>query len=120
MNYYQHHIGDFEETVPIHKLPMVYIVSTPNFQFIKIGKSTSFKQRLGNIQSGCPFDLSLWLSIRTPKPSEIECCLHERLSHCLVRGEWFSPTDSDLDSVMEFCANTNKNVKEMRHALLQA
>lgn len=97
---------------------MVYVLITPNFEYIKIGKSTSFKQRLSNIQSGCPFELDLWLSIRTPKADEIESLLHKRLRHINLRGEWFKPQTSHLDELSEFFRSTNANVKEVAHALL--
>lgn len=120
MNYYPHHIGDFDKSTPVSKLPMVYVISTPNFEFIKVGKTASFKSRLSNIQSGCPFPLRLWCAIRTPRAAQIEIELHKRLAHCVSRGEWFAPSATDLDEVLEFCSLTNQNVKEARHALLQA
>lgn len=118
MNYYEHSPNDFSKGVRIRKLPMVYVVAAPDFEYIKIGKSASFKQRLINIQSGCPLDLSLWLSIRTPRPAKIETILHDRMAHCRLRGEWFSPTPSDLDALIDFFDRTNANVKEVVNALL--
>lgn len=119
MHHYPHHIGDFDKAVRTCKLPMVYVLSTPDFGYLKIGKSASFKQRLGNIQSGCPFDLSLWLSIKTPTPTTIERHLHHLLRHIHVRGEWFSPKAKDLDYLISFFQATNSHVKEVRSALLQ-
>ena len=120
MKHYPHHIGDFDKATRIRELPMVYIITTNNFEFIKVGKSTNFKSRLSNIQSGCPLELSLWCAIRTPIPGEVEKALHAMLSHCGTRGEWFAPEGDDLDAVMEFCTSTNENVKGVRNALLQA
>ena len=119
MNYYEHHIGDFDVAIKTHELPMVYVLTTPNFQYLKIGKSRDFKQRLVNIQSGCPFDLDLWLAIRTPKPSKVECRLHALMKHAHVRGEWFSPKPRDLDYLLDFFQDTNLHIKGVRRALLQ-
>lgn len=120
MKHYPHHIGDFNNATRISKLPMVYVLTTPRFEFIKVGRSSAFKTRLSNIQAGCPFDLRLWCSIRTPRALEIEAFLHQNLSHCHVRGEWFKPSAADLDGLIEFCSLTNANVKEAVSALLQA
>lgn len=120
MKHYPHHIGDFDKATRIRDLPMVYIITTNDFEFIKVGKSSNFKSRLSNIQSGCPHELSLWCCIRTPRPGEIEAAIHESLAHCKTRGEWFAPSASDLDLLIEFCDLTNRNVKEVRSALLQA
>lgn len=120
MKHYPHHVEDFEVATRISDLPMVYIITTHDFGFIKVGKSTNFKSRLSNIQSGCPYELSLWCSIRTPKADQVEAFLHERLEHCRARGEWFSPSPEDLDDLIDFCAFTNREVKKVHRALLQA
>ncbi len=120
VNYYPHHIGDFDKVTRICELPMVYVITTQRFEFIKVGKSTNFKLRLSNIQSGCPLELSLWCAIRTPKPEKVGKALHTLLAHCGTRGEWFAPDGPDLDAVVDFCTATNANVREVRNALLQA
>lgn len=118
MNYYSHHIGDFDSTVKRHTMPAVYVLSTPNFEFIKIGVSTALKQRLTNIQTACPFEIELWLTIRSPKHKEIEAHLHERMQHCKTKGEWFAPDSDDLDDLLDFFVRTNQHVREIVYALL--
>lgn len=118
MDYYQHQISDFTKDIKIRKLPMVYVLSTPDFEFIKVGKTNSPKERFTNIQSGCPFKLILWLAIRTPKEKELEKVIHHRLAHCRVRGEWFAPDTTDLDDLLSFFKLTNANVREVSNALL--
>lgn len=118
MNFYPHRTEDFSVGTRVVTLPMVYILATSGFEHIKIGKTISPKQRFINIQSGCPFSLSLWASIRTPSADAIEKVLHEKLSHCRTRGEWFRPSGGDLDYLMAFFAATNANVREISHALL--
>ncbi len=120
MKHYPHDPDDFDVSVKTHKLPMVYVLITPGFQYIKIGQSCDFKQRLGNIQSGCPFDLRLWMCIRTPKPGEVENYLHTAMKHVHVRGEWFSPKTNDLDYLVNFFHTTNRHIEAVRSALLQA
>lgn len=118
MEYFPHEFDDFVEKKPISKLPMVYVITTNQFEYIKIGRTKHFKQRMSNLQSGCPFVLALWLSIRTTKDVEIEKYLHNALRHIHLRGEWFEPKVEDLDFLQTFFDLTNKNVKEVAHALL--
>ncbi|SAI62920.1 T5orf172 domain [Bordetella trematum] len=118
MNYYPHQATDFTPGVKVSRLPVVYVLSTADMAFIKIGRTVSIKQRLINIQSGCPFDLSLWLTIRTPKPAEVERAAQCLLAHCCTRGEWFEPEGKDLDLISAFFQATNLNVREAARALL--
>lgn len=118
MNYYPHAQEDFAPGAKISRLPVVYALVTADMAFIKIGKTVAIKQRLINIQSGCPFELSLWLTIRTPKAAEVERAALDLLAHCRTRGEWFSPTGQDLDLISAFFRATNLNVKEAARALL--
>lgn len=118
MNFYPHHIGDFNNATKISQLPMVYVLATQGLEHIKIGKTKSPKQRFINIQSGCPFNLSLWMAIRTPAADEIEKALHQKMKHCRTRGEWFTPGDDDLDMLIDFVGMTNASVREAVHALL--
>jgi len=118
MNYYPHQKTDFTPGTKISRLPAVYALATADMAFIKIGKTMSIKQRLINIQSGCPFELSLWLTIRTPKAAEVERAAHGLLAHCRTRGEWFAPSGKDLDLIAAFFHATNLNVREATRALL--
>jgi hypothetical protein len=118
MNYFSHNASDFDHSVKLHRLPMVYAISTPDFKYIKIGFTRSFKQRFSNIQTACPFNLTLWLAIRSPKANEIEDVLHANFREWNVRGEWFNFTNEALDNLYKFFDLTNKNVREVSRALL--
>ena len=102
----------------VHQLPVVYVITSPDFEFIKIGMSTSFKKRLRVLQVGCPFDLDMWLFIYTEVPREIEKYLHACLAHCWVRGEWFSPSEKDLDFLGDYADKKNKEARAAYSALL--
>jgi hypothetical protein len=118
MNYFMHRSSDFDHSVKLHRLPMVYAIYTPNFEYVKIGITRSFKQRFLNIQTACPFRLTLWLSIRSPKAVDIEEELHSIFREWNVRGEWFAFTKEALDDVYSYFDLTNKNVREVGRALL--
>jgi len=118
VHYYPHEIGDIEANARLHKLPMTYVLRTNNFEFIKIGYAKSIKQRMSNIQNGCPFKLFFWLAIYSPRYVEIEKYLHTKFDHCRYRGEWFTPLPDDLDELLIFFENTNKHIREVQNALL--
>lgn len=118
MDYFPHKKGDIEVNTKLHKLPMVYILSTHDFEYIKIGYAKSIKQRMFNIQNGCPFKLFLWLGIHSPRFKEIEKYLHSKFEHCKFRGEWFTPSSNDLDELRIFFKNTNEHIRGTANALL--
>lgn len=70
-------------------LPMV--PTRPGVPF-KVGLSRNPKARLANLQTGCPFRLSLYVSDMTgcglPAPA-FEREVHRRLSGIALSGEWF-------------------------------
>lgn len=111
MHFYPHNKDDFKKDIKISELPMVYALSSDDFKYIKVGITISPKQRFLNIQSGCPFVLSLWLAIRTPNAKQIEQFLHNKLTPFNLRGEWFSLDDQNLDELMSFFMLTNENVR---------
>ena len=94
---------------------MVYVLATSDLSLIKIGLTTSAKQRFINIQSACPFHVSLWTAIRTPIPAMVEKWLHGEFSEYRTRGEWFAMTDCALDRLAELVASTNQHIGEVRH-----
>lgn len=120
MNYYPHSNADLHGAKTIKVLPTVYVLATQDLRLVKVGRTISIRQRIINIQSGCPFDLFLWLAIKTPLASQVEKELHHQLRHCQTRGEWFAPNDSDLDFLISFFKETNRSVREAASALLQA
>lgn len=101
----------------MHKLPMVYVLATQKFEYIKIGTTKNFKGRFGNIQTGCPFTLFLWLAIRSFRAKEIEKELHITLGDFNIRGEWFVLGVQQLDYLIEFCAKKNIETRREINAL---
>lgn len=81
-------------------------------EYIKIGMTTNLKQRIRNLQSGCPFKLSLWATIRTENPIGIERYLIAKFSDFNVRGEWFSLPDDEIDSLLTIVDEENIKTKE--------
>lgn len=117
MNHYPHHIGDFNglDSVKTHNLPMVYVLASSDMALVKIGLTTSARQRFINIQSACPFHVSLWAAIKTPLPAKVEKWLHREFSEFRTRGEWFAMPDSALDRLGALIRNTNNHIREVRN-----
>lgn len=73
----------------------VYVISLPGDRQVKVGQSCVPEQRVQDLQSGCPFDLSLDYVTEVPDvrcAKELENFVHEILdrSCARLRGEWFS------------------------------
>lgn len=118
MSHYPHDVSDFTKDVKISKLPLVYVLATPDLEYIKIGQTVNYRQRLINIQSGCPFKLHSLVSLRSPKYKEIELFLHRKFPHANVRGEWFSLNEEDIHELFDFFNKTNAHIREKYRALL--
>lgn len=114
MHYYQHRTGGSGMYERVPDMPSVYALATHDLKFIKLGFSTYLKQRIRNIQSACPFEIFLWLMIKTPEPREVEADLHKLMRHCRLRGEWFCPSTEDLDVLQKYFAMTNQNLRNVR------
>jgi hypothetical protein len=112
VNFYDHISVDFSKVEKLSKLPVVYVLSTHDFSYIKIGTTTSMKQRQSNIQSGCPFELFFWLGIKTPIASEVEKHLLNKYKEFNLRGEWFSFGKNQLDEILEYFHKTNQSIKK--------
>jgi hypothetical protein len=84
--------------------PGVYIIRCGDLDFYKIGATAlSFKQRLKDMQSGCPFLLTLVMFIRTPNRDlafTLEGKLHERFRNKRIRREWFELSEEDINTIV--------------------
>lgn len=63
---------------------------------VKIGIADDPEDRLGQLQTGCPFELRL-RQTKTPRDAEkVERYLHQRFKKYHMRGEWFDIPKKDL------------------------
>lgn len=73
----------------------VYFIEMERPRLIKIGYASDVDERLSNLQTACPFELSvLDVFIGT---KEDERVLHKMLKPHRYRREWFRPTDDVFD-----------------------
>lgn len=68
---------------------------------IKIGYTKNLKNRMSNIQSGCPFRVYVHASAKSYSAKDYEKSFHEKLSEFNTFGEWFLVSDDDFDWVVD-------------------
>jgi hypothetical protein len=67
------------------------------------------KQRLKELQTANPADLSIIHIFETKIGNQVETTLHRTYGTSNVKGEWFSLTDEQLDSFLTNCFKIEEN-----------
>ena len=75
----------------------VYFLISWDSLFVKIGYCTNVKQRMANIQNGCPYLLDFSIGYKTDKHKELERTFHNLFSDFHHRGEWFLFSDRAIE-----------------------
>ena len=68
----------------------------------KIGKTSNVKSRIKTLQVCSPYKLDLYCYFKTSEMSEVEEKMHEIFHEKRANGEWFSITEEEIDSLLEF------------------
>ena len=69
-------------------------VASPDRTLVKLGRAGSVRQRLSEIQTGCPYQVTQVYSCDVGDKTtamQREAMMHEAYAHALLRGEWFDP-----------------------------
>ena len=103
---------DFLEYHKMTDSPVVYVLNTMDFEFVKIGYTKNLKQRMSNIQNGCSYDLNIFTCSHAPNFKEIEKYLHKYYSKFNVRGEWFSFGVNELNEIQDFFTDLNSSIRQ--------
>lgn len=85
----------------------LYVVgmNTDTHPYVKVGKTTRcVLKRIGDWETGCPFQFVVLANVQVPKGTEdeLELLVHEYLKEHRVRGEWFN---ADAEQVMAAVAD---------------
>lgn len=80
----------------------VYAIRVKDQNYFKVGYTDNLEQRLASLQTGNPFELTVYLKIETFFPREIEKLIHTLLEGCEMKGEWFSVEPEVIDSVFGY------------------
>lgn len=80
----------------------VYLVKTEDQPYYKIGKTAGeIKQRMADLQTGCPFKIVYVFHISAIDESAVESCLHSLFRHRKTQGEWFQFDSKDLKTCIQ-------------------
>ena len=86
-----------------HEIYMLWADSPDHEFLIKIGQTTNMKNRIRNIQSGCPFNVRPFIAFQTIEPGKDERLILDQFSEYQLRGEWFNlPVDVFDELVLQF------------------
>jgi hypothetical protein len=83
----------------------VYLIRA-NKVFYKIGIARDVYKRIAQLQTGCPFEVTLVHLIPTTYPQRLEQGLHKIFEHKRLRGEWFALADADVKWICAFREST--------------
>lgn len=78
----------------------VYLIECDGY--FKVGKATSVKTRLNQLQTSSPHKMNLIASFKSKDCSEDEKRIHKALSDFNVRGEWFSIPSGKMAALEEW------------------
>lgn len=78
-------------------------------KFFKIGIAIRLDERLNQVQTGNPYQVSLVFGIKHKNAEEIERELHNIFIDKRERREWFILEDKDLVFIREFIENYGKS-----------
>ena len=81
--------------------PIVYLVASYDKKHLKIGSATHPKDRIGQIQTCQPGDITIVSFIETNDYNSIEKQLHEEFKDYNTRGEWFTNNPKIINRFIE-------------------
>lgn len=79
----------------------IYVIylDAPGERFYKIGRATSFDERVAAHQTSSPYAVNVALGYFVGDAVAEEGALHAIFAGCRVRGEWFALTHDDLATI---------------------
>lgn len=92
--------NDWGETEKFTHKGFVYIIKMAGTNMYKVGISKDPEARLGQLQIGNPFKLTIVNRFSDSKPKLLEHVLHLVLSDKNKRGEWFELTKSEYKTLV--------------------
>lgn len=78
----------------------VYLMGNREYGLVKIGFSNNPEQRLKELQTGCPFPISIFTSFKGSLKREKQ--LHHQYKDLRVNGEWFKIEDKLEDFINKY------------------
>ena len=89
----------------------LYLLNAKGTCFYKIGiTKKNIEKRISNLQTGCPYKLTLILEIEGNNDTEKE--LHNEYQNFKEHGEWFKFEDDEIKYVIQYIKSKDKNNPE--------
>lgn len=79
---------------------MIYLIADTEKKYCKIGYSSSPKRRLGEIQTSCPLEMNIILTIKGNMNLEKE--FHRKFNHLRIRYEWFEYHEDVIEYIRNY------------------
>lgn len=80
----------------------VYVIEHEH-GYVKIGVSGNPRSRCSNLQTACPYKLSVLGEIASPEPFATEARLHERFNAQQKKGEWYNLNTRQKQRLLALC-----------------
>lgn len=85
----------------------IYVLRGKDTNFFKIGRTSQLVEtRVQQLQTGCPFEIEVYVTFPTFWPAETEKFLHAYLDEFRASGEWFNVEPEILDSALAMPIST--------------
>jgi hypothetical protein len=109
------------------KLQEIYLIRLGQTELYKIGVSKNSKKRIKQLQTGCPYQLTIANVYKTVQPYKIESILHSGFvakkfsptfleDFDMLKGEWFTLTLQDVLDFTNRCEQIEKNIQLLKEA----
>lgn len=97
-----------------NELGTVYLLEAEGTGNYKIGYTTlTVKERLAQLQTGCPDKLIITKSYLTTIPTILETSMHNAYRGKWRSGEWFELNIDDVNNFKPLCEKLETNIKHV-------
>jgi len=107
----------YKETTPA----FIYLMYAEDLDLYKIGVSKNSSKRIKQIQTGCPYKLTLLKEFKSEFPYKIEKSIHNKFRMFKnteedknLQGEWFCLTRDVVSDFKQICEEFEGNVRFLR------
>lgn len=102
----------------------IYLIKAQDINLYKIGISKNARNRVKQLQTGCPYQLEL-MEVYEPKkfPYKIEKIMHRSMSIykkdedlTSLMGEWFDLQPKEINNFLKNCESAEKTLTSLQEA----
>ena len=101
----------------------IYLIYAEKIDAYKIGISKNPAKRIKNLQTGCPYELSLLNVFKSNFPHQLEKAIHKKylsykknIDQDEISGEWFNLPFNCVVNFLEECESIENNFRILKEA----